>query len=378
MKASSLFVLTHGTCALLAGGLAAIAVVSQPGLWTVSALVAAGLAAVLVASWILASRLQRGLRTVELAAVASEGATGHASGIREIDAVVQRVGETAQRWTEITTNHQEQTRQFQLLLTQLDRRARSHAGDSTAVSVQHLRQVLLSLSSALDAELLQFRTGSEEIASGTREIASGAEDQGEAVAKTTTYVEQLSTNIEDVTQHAASAHSAVLAVHAAAKETLEIARVLHLGVDQIRARAESSERHLRALGDRSLEIRGLVETIGTLSARTDLLALNAAIESIRAGEHGRGFAVVAEEVRKLAEQTAQAAREVAGLLDSARLETEETVGSYGPTTHRDRQRDAASSSRRTSGRTHPARVRRLGAARRGNHPGDTAATATDP
>jgi methyl-accepting chemotaxis protein len=75
------------------------------------------------------------------------------------------------------------------------------------------------------------------------------------------------------------------------------------------------------LTDRSGQIGGIVETISSIAAQTNLLALNAAIEAARAGEQGRGFAVVAEEVRKLAEESQQAAERIAGLIGEIQAQT---------------------------------------------------------
>ena len=79
------------------------------------------------------------------------------------------------------------------------------------------------------------------------------------------------------------------------------------------------------LGERSKEIGQIVDTISGIAGQTNLLALNAAIEAARAGEQGKGFAVVAEEVRKLAEQSQEAAKQIADLIGGIQAETETAV-----------------------------------------------------
>ena len=87
----------------------------------------------------------------------------------------------------------------------------------------------------------------------------------------------------------------------------------------------SSAQVVAKLGERSKEIGQIVDAISGIAGQTNLLALNAAIEAARAGEQGRGFAVVAEEVRKLAEQSQEAAKQIANLISEIQTETDSAV-----------------------------------------------------
>ncbi len=210
-------------------------------------------------------------------------------------------------------------------MQRLNRRTINGSRARGKVNSLALREQLSSIASAAAQELNRILACTKELERHTREIASGAEDQSDAVSKTTTYVEQMSANIDSVAKNANAAQRAAVTTRDSASEALKLVRELIEGMNRIRTHVEASESRLRSLGDHSQEISSIVEMIGSISSRTDMLALNASIESVRAGEHGRGFAVVAEEVRKLAEQAAQATREVAGLVESIQLETQESI-----------------------------------------------------
>jgi twitching motility protein PilJ len=100
-------------------------------------------------------------------------------------------------------------------------------------------------------------------------------------------------------------------------------------MDQLLTRIEANGRKVRRLEERSIEIGAIVEQIRGISGRTDMLALNASIESMRAGEHGRGFAVIAEEIRKLADRTAGATREVGALVEAIQADAQESLQALG-------------------------------------------------
>ena len=156
-------------------------------------------------------------------------------------------------------------------------------------------------------------------------VASGAHDQSEAVSRTAISVEALSDRIDRITQNSGEAADACELAHQEAQQGLEQVQNVIEGMDRLLNRIEANGRKIRRLEDRSSEIGVIVELIRGISNRTDMLALNATIESIRAGEHGRGFAIIADEIRKLAERTAAATREIGTLVEAIQADTQESI-----------------------------------------------------
>jgi methyl-accepting chemotaxis protein len=191
---------------------------------------------------------------------------------------------------------------------------------------ESVKQVTLS-SEQLTESAEQSAQAANQVATVITEVACGAETQVGAVNKATGVVDELSANIDKVT---ASAKSVADVAHRTAAAAHDGDKAVSTAVGQMRqieTTVASAAQVVAKLGERSTEIGQIVDAISGLAGQTNLLALNAAIEAARAGEQGRGFAVVAEEVRKLAEQSQEAAKQIAGLIGEIQGDTDKAVHS---------------------------------------------------
>ena len=186
----------------------------------------------------------------------------------------------------------------------------------------------------VQAAAARVASSSTEIQVASDQLAQGAQKQAEEVINTTAAVQEMSSNIESVANNAGVAAEAGQRTKDASEVGNEaVVRVVD-GMNRVRENVLAGAKKIKRLGDRSMEISTIVNTIEEISAQTDMLALNAAIEAARAGEHGRGFSVVAEEVRKLAERAANATREIEKLIAGIQAETNEAVVSMEEQTSR--------------------------------------------
>ena len=171
----------------------------------------------------------------------------------------------------------------------------------------------------------QVLTSSTEMMGTMEATAGGAQTQSrEAVAVSDT-MEALTRSMRQVAENAEqSATSADLTLESAQKGEHAVRASLS-GMQKIRGEVQGISKKVKNLADRSLEISEIVTTIEDISSQTNLLALNAAIEAAGAGEAGLRFAVVAEEVRKLAERSGKAAKDIVLLIKSVQTETQQAV-----------------------------------------------------
>src|SRR5713101_8798604 len=122
----------------------------------------------------------------------------------------------------------------------------------------------------------------------------------------------------------ASSDSAKLVLEATARGREAVQKTVE-DMQSIRTAVQRMSKQVKALGDRSVEISQIVSAIRDIANRTNLLALNAAIEAAGAGEAGARFAVVADQVRKLAESSSQATRDIAALIKKVQGETQDAI-----------------------------------------------------
>lgn len=172
---------------------------------------------------------------------------------------------------------------------------------------------------------LRVASGSSEVMATTAQLSAAAQAQSREAMSVNTATDEMTATVRQVAQSAdQSARAARQALEAAQKGEQSVRNSL-AGMQQIRAEVQTISKKIKSLGDRSLEISEIVNTIQDIAAQTHLLALNASIEAAGAGDAGMRFSVVADEVRKLAERATQATKDISALIKNVQVETQEAV-----------------------------------------------------
>src|SRR5580658_6622090 len=171
----------------------------------------------------------------------------------------------------------------------------------------------------------QVASASEEISSGAGQTADSAQRQADQTHQAATAMQEMTATVQQISDHSQKAADTSRGAAEAAQRGGQVVEATLSSMRNIAAATTKTAALVSELGKSSQQIGKIVAVIDDIADQTNLLALNAAIEAARAGEQGRGFAVVADEVRKLAERTTKATKEIAEMIALVQQETKGAV-----------------------------------------------------
>ena len=168
-------------------------------------------------------------------------------------------------------------------------------------------------------------SASTQIAASSTQISAGARRQLDEISSIVSAIAEMSQSINDNSRLVLMVSGTAQDAGNLAAKSGDVLAATARDITNVASIVEESAKTVRHLGSQSEEIGEIIQVIDEIADQTNLLALNAAIEAARAGEQGKGFAVVADEVRKLAERTTKATKQIANMIEHIQSSTEEAV-----------------------------------------------------